>query len=107
MNASNASSLFTWSTRFRTRLYLVLSNSRVSSQILDRFITNMDGNRHYFMAADIEEFETYRYEFDDAVKRGDLDLVFEIYSRYVQRTRERLEYSVSLLDVEPDFAVDE
>ena len=82
-------------------------DDEISSQILDRFITNMDGNRHYFMAADIEEFETYRYEFDDAVKRGDLDAVFEIYSRYVQRTRERLEYSVSLLDVEPDFAIDE
>ena len=79
----------------------------VSSQILDRFVTNMDGNRHYFMAADIEEFDAYRYEFDDAVKRGDLDAVFEIYSRYVQRTRERLEYSLTLLEVEPDFTINE
>jgi carboxyl-terminal processing protease len=82
-------------------------DDEVSSQILDRFITNMDGNRHYFLATDIEEFDTYRFEFDDAVKRGDLDAVFEIYSRYVQRTRERLEYSLSLLNVEPDFTIDE
>jgi carboxyl-terminal processing protease len=91
----------------RSHYRQITVDDEISSQILDRFIVNMDGNRHYFMAADIEDFETYRYELDDAVKRGDLDAVFEIYSRYVQRTRERLEYSVSLLDVEPDFSIDE
>ncbi|MGI9264904.1 MAG: carboxy terminal-processing peptidase [Gammaproteobacteria bacterium] len=82
-------------------------DDEVSSQILDRYIENMDGNRHYFTAADIEDFEAYRFELDDAVKRGDLDAVFEIYSRYVVRTRERLEYSLSLLETEPDFTIDE
>ena len=82
-------------------------DDEVSSQILNRYIENMDGNRHYFTAADIEEFEAYRFELDDAVKRGDLDAVFEIYSRYVLRTRERLEYSLSLLETEPDFTIDE
>ncbi len=79
----------------------------VSSKVLDRYIEVMDGNRHYFLASDIEEFEAYRSKLDDAVKRGELEPVFFMYSRYLQRTRERLQYALSLLESEPDFNVDE
>ncbi|KPK61190.1 MAG: hypothetical protein AMJ59_01700 [Gammaproteobacteria bacterium SG8_31] len=79
----------------------------VSSRILDRYIEAMDGNRHYFLAGDIAEFETYRFELDDAVKRGELEPVFSMYDRYLQRTRERLNFALSMLDEEPDFSVDE
>ncbi len=82
-------------------------DDEISSQVLDRFIENLDGNRHYFMASDIAEFETYRYSLDDAVKRGDLDAVFEIYVRYMDRTKDRLNYSLTLLEEEPDFTIDE
>jgi carboxyl-terminal processing protease len=50
----------------------------------------LDGNRQYFLASDIDEFEAWRTNLDDAVKRGRLEPVFEIYdslSRAGPRTR--------------------
>jgi carboxyl-terminal processing protease len=82
-------------------------DDEVSSQMLDAYIEAMDGNKHYFTAADIAEFEAYRSELDDAVKRGELDAVFAMYDRYTQRTRERIEAAIATLDTEPDFTIDE
>jgi carboxyl-terminal processing protease len=82
-------------------------DDKVSSDVLDRYIEVMDGNRQYFLASDIAGFDAYRYELDDAVKRGDLEPAFLIYATYVERTRERLNYALSLLDEEPDFTIDE
>ncbi|NHA13586.1 carboxy terminal-processing peptidase [Thioalkalivibrio sp. XN279] len=78
-----------------------------SSRMLDAYLDALDGNRQYFLASDVEEFETWRSGLDDAVKRGQLDPVFEIYRRYVDRTRDRLEFALSQLEVEHDFTVDE
>ncbi len=82
-------------------------DDQVSSDVLDRYIEVMDGNRQYFLAGDITTFEQYRFELDDAVKRGDLKPAFMIYATYVERTRERLNYALGLLDKEPDFTIDE
>lgn len=78
-----------------------------SSQMLDSYVDALDGNRQYFLAADIEEFESLRTTLDDSVKRGSLEPVFHIYSRYLERARERLNYALTLLDNEHDFSVDE
>lgn len=82
-------------------------DDQVSSDVLDRYIEVMDGNRQYFLASDIRRFESYRFELDDAVKRGDLEPAFEIYATYVERTRERLNRALKLLKEEPDFSIDE
>ena len=78
-----------------------------SSRMLDAYLEALDGNRQYFLASDVEAFESWRSGLDDAVKRGQLEPVFEIYRRYVERTRERLQYALSQLEVEHDFTVDE
>ena len=78
-----------------------------SSRMLDAYLEALDGNHQYFLASDIEEFEALRSGLDDSVKRGQLQPVFDIYQRYLQRTRERLEYALSQLEVEHDFTVDE
>ena len=44
-------------------------NDPVSAIILDRYVQSLDGNRSYFLQADIDEFERYRYQLDDAVAR--------------------------------------
>lgn len=82
-------------------------DDQVSSDVLDRYIEVMDGNRQYFLAGDITKFEQFRFELDDAVKRGDLKPAFMVYATYVERTRERLNYALGLLDKEPDFTIDE
>ena len=78
-----------------------------SSLMLDAYIEALDGNRQYFLASDIEEFEALRTRLDDAVKRGQLDPVFDVYRRFMERTRERLDYALAQLEMEHDFTVDE
>ena len=78
-----------------------------SSRMLESYLKALDGNRQYFLATDIQEFEAWRHRLDDAVKRGQLEPVFHMYSRYLERARGRLQYALVLLDQEHDFSVDE
>jgi carboxyl-terminal processing protease len=78
-----------------------------SSRILDAYIEALDGNRQYFLASDIQEFEAWRSTLDEAVKRGDLEPVFHIYRRYLERSQNRLAFALAQLDVEHDFTMDE
>jgi carboxyl-terminal processing protease len=82
-------------------------NDPVSALVLDRYLESLDGLRSYFTAADVAEFERFRYELDDAIVDGKLEPAFEIFNRYQVRSRERLQYARALLDKEPDFALDE
>jgi carboxyl-terminal processing protease len=82
-------------------------NDPVSSLVLDRYLEAIDGNRGYFLQSDIDEFEKYRYELDDAITTGKLEPAFLIFNRFQQRNRERMAYALKLLDTEPDFKVDE
>jgi len=91
----------------RSHYRQVRVDDSVSSRVMDRYIEVMDANRHYFLVGDIDDFEAYRFELDDAVKRGELDAIFIIYARYIERSRERLEYALTLLQTEPDFTIDE
>ncbi|MEJ2523224.1 MAG: carboxy terminal-processing peptidase [Gammaproteobacteria bacterium] len=79
----------------------------VSARVFDTYLDTIDGGRQYFLASDIEEFQGWRYELDDALKRGHLNPVFEIYARYVDRARERMQFAIAQLDEEPDFTIDE
>ncbi|HEU4619853.1 MAG TPA: carboxy terminal-processing peptidase [Gammaproteobacteria bacterium] len=78
-----------------------------SSAILDGYLDALDGNRMYFLESDVASFGRYRYEMDDRAKSGDLQPVFDIFNLFRQRTRERAEYAISLLQTEPDFTLDE
>jgi carboxyl-terminal processing protease len=82
-------------------------NDPVSSLVLDRYVESLDGNRSYFLASDIEEFEHYRYQLDDAIAGGKLDAAFAIFNRFQERNRERMAYALEVLKAEPDFTVDE
>jgi carboxyl-terminal processing protease len=82
-------------------------NDPVSSLVLDRYLESLDGSRSYFTAADIADFERYRYELDDAITEGKLAPAFEIFNRYQARNRERMKFARAALDKEPDFTLDE
>jgi carboxyl-terminal processing protease len=82
-------------------------DDRLSSLILDRYLDAIDGARSYFYASDIAEFERYRYQLDDAIKAGDIEPAFVMFRRFQQRSRERMDYAISLLAKKPDFEVDE
>src|SRR5262245_2017398 len=79
----------------------------MSSQIFERYLESLDGNKSYLLASDIKEFEPLRYQLDDAIERADAGPAFQIFSRFQQRNREVLRYAITLLDTEPDFTLDE
>lgn len=76
----------------------------LSSRVLDFYIENLDRNRMYFLASDIEYFDRYRYQLDDIVKSKPLDPIYEIFEVYQTRVRERLNFALTQLDAEPDFS---
>ncbi|MEX0897888.1 MAG: carboxy terminal-processing peptidase [Steroidobacteraceae bacterium] len=82
-------------------------DDEMSSQIYERYLEALDASRSYLLASDIAEFERLRYRLDDAIEEADAAPAFEIFTRYQQRNREVLRLAIALLDVEPDFTLDE
>lgn len=82
-------------------------DDELSGRILDRYLETLDPNRSYFLASDIESFETYRTELDDAISKGRLEPAYWIYGIYLERVRSRMEYALSLLEEKPDFTTEE
>ncbi len=84
----------------------VAVNDELSSKVLDSYIENLDRNRMYLLASDIEYFERYRYQLDDIVRSKPLDPVYEMFEVYQTRVRERLNFALLQLETEPNFTSD-
>lgn len=82
-------------------------DDNLSPRVMDKFIEGLDGQRSYFLASDIAEFETHRLRFDDMIRTGDIEPSYLIFARYQQRNRERVQHALALLDREPDFTLNE
>jgi len=83
-------------------------DDEVSGRILDAYIEALDGNRSYFLRSDIEAFEQYRDQLDDAVSRDEtLEPAFEIFRVYRERAERQISHALALLEEEPDFSVEE
>ncbi|MCW8956776.1 MAG: PDZ domain-containing protein, partial [Gammaproteobacteria bacterium] len=78
----------------RTQVFL---DDQLSSTVLDRYIEELDRDRSYFLASDIEEFEQYRHKLDDAFKTSNLQPAYDIYNRYQLRVTDRLEFMLKEL----------
>jgi carboxyl-terminal processing protease len=79
----------------------------LSSRVMDRYIESIDRNHVYLLASDIEFFEQYRYQLDDIVRNKPLDPVFDMFSIYRTRVRERFQFALTLLEEQPDLTVEE
>ena len=83
-------------------------DDEVSGRILDAYIEALDGNRSYFLRSDIDAFEQYRDQLDDAVSRDEtLEPAFEIFRVYRERAERQISHALALLEEEPDFSVEE
>ncbi len=79
----------------------------MSPRVMDKFLEAMDGQRAYFLAGDIAEFDGWRMRFDDMIRTGDIEPAYAMFARYQQRNRERVQHALALLEKEPDFTVQE
>ncbi|CAM5485012.1 Tail-specific protease OS=Stutzerimonas stutzeri OX=316 GN=CXK95_12460 PE=3 SV=1 [Stutzerimonas stutzeri] len=85
-------------------------NDARSAKIFDSYIEMLDPARSYFLESDLAEFNRWRTEFDDFLKRGNLEPGFLIYKRHLERLEDRLTYALDLLQQgvdKIDFTVDE
>ena len=82
-------------------------NDELSSAIFDQYLHNLDPNRSYFLASDIQQFENLRFRFDDLLKDVRLEPAYAIFSRYRLRALERIAYARELLEAEFNFEISE
>jgi len=81
----------------RSHYKTVKIDDKLSEQIFDKFIKQLDYSRNIFLASDVKGFEQYRDEFDDVVTSGKLQIPYDIYNLNMQRRLERFQYAISLL----------
>lgn len=82
-------------------------DNSLSSEILDRYLDNLDGSRYYFLSSDVSSFSRFRFEIDNLSRNGDTSPAFEIFNLYQARVDDRIDYALSLLENEIDFSTDE
>ncbi|MEJ2129007.1 MAG: carboxy terminal-processing peptidase [Woeseiaceae bacterium] len=85
----------------------VAVDDELSSGVMDRYIESLDRNRMYLLQSDVDYFEQFRYKLDDIVRSQPMDPVFDMFSVYRTRVRERFEYALELLETEPDLTIEE
>jgi carboxyl-terminal processing protease len=82
-------------------------NDELSAEMLDRYIESLDPNRHFFLVSDINSFDDFRYELDEALKAGKLEIAFEIFKSFRVKVEDRVQYAIALLQKPFDFTIKE
>jgi carboxyl-terminal processing protease len=82
-------------------------DDKMSDTIYQRYLEFLDGQRSYFTASDIDAFGTYRLQFGDMIRTGNIDPAYLIFARFQQRNRERIQHAIALLNTEPDWTLNE
>jgi carboxyl-terminal processing protease len=82
-------------------------NDSLSSQFYDNYLDLLDYQRYYFLKSDIDKFEHYRYNFDDAIRTGDLNYAYEIFNIFLKRFEDRNQKIKALVENEFTYTTDE
>ncbi len=82
-------------------------NDEFSQAVFEDYIDALDPYRRFFYKRDIEEFQQYKYEIDDAIRDKDLSFFNLTYERLKQRTKEAHAIQESILTTPFDFDIDE
>ncbi len=82
-------------------------DDKQSALIFDQYLQDLDGNRSYFVQADIDAFTADRLKLDDDIRAGDVKPAFDIYNVFQKRVDQRIQYAIKFLDKQPDLTVKE
>jgi len=82
-------------------------NDSLSIEIFNKYISSLDNNKIYFLKADIDEFAKAKKDFDDFIKKGELDIPYRIFNRFKQRLNFRTKQIAKVLQKEFDFSKNE
>ncbi|HEV8513881.1 MAG TPA: carboxy terminal-processing peptidase [Cyclobacteriaceae bacterium] len=83
-------------------------NDSLSAAILQQYINELDNNRVYFLASDIQSFDKYKNVIDDLTRKEDVSPAYEIYKVFSKRYSERMDYVYkNLIGKDFDYTADE
>ncbi len=82
-------------------------DQELSERLFDEYLRALDRERRFFLASDIAEFEDQRSRLHRQVRSGDLSFVYQVYDRYLERVRGRVEYVRQAVGQPLDFEVEE
>ena len=82
-------------------------DDRMAGAALQTFLEDLDYDRCYFLASDIEEFRRSATELDDQLQNGDVSFAYHVYDILKQRVADRVAFADKLLDKGFDFNVEE
>ncbi|ATD06259.1 MULTISPECIES: carboxy terminal-processing peptidase [Pseudoalteromonas] len=75
----------------------------LSDKIFDRYVEAIDFNKSLLLQSDIDSFQQYRKQFDDALISGKLGFAYDMFNLSMKRRFERYDFAIGLLDKEMNF----
>ena len=82
-------------------------DDNVAAKLFDTYLSNLDPQRIYFLASDIDEFAKSKTQLDDQVREGNVKFAYSTFKVFMKRVEERLAMAHKLVDVEHDFTKEE
>ncbi len=78
-----------------------------SEQVFEDFITALDPLKRYFLSSDIKEFEVYKDQIDDQIRKEDITFFDMAYTRLRERMDESKKIYEEVLDKPFDYESDD
>jgi len=78
-------------------------DDQLSAKVFDRYLDSLDYYHNVMLKSDVDTFEQYKFQFDDAINKGQFDFAFQMFNLSLQRRAERFDFAISLLDKGFDF----
>ncbi|WP_373510656.1 carboxy terminal-processing peptidase [Thiocapsa sp.] len=75
--------------------------------VLDSYLDALDPSRSFFLVRDVERFKGGARRLEEGLRRGELDLAFDVFRVYRMRVDERVIYAEGILKGPFDFDLDE
>ena len=82
-------------------------NDALSEKLLKRYLEIWDPQKLYLLQSDIDEFSKEKTSLDDALLRGDVQFAVTVFERFRSRMDVRSAKLDALIDIDPDFSVEE
>jgi len=80
-------------------------DDELSTKVFERYLDSLDYYHNVMLKSDIDAFAQYKFQFDDAIQKGQFDFAFQMFNLSLQRRAERFDYAISLLEQPFDFNV--
>lgn len=82
-------------------------NDDFSKKIFNKYLTDLDYNKSYFIKSDIDQFKTHELKFDDYLMSGTIIPAYDIFNVYIKRLAEQTDFALASLKKDFDFTKDD